>query len=105
MIGRRSTRVQRFVAYLKNAIARVPALSKDAHPNFVKAQLPPSAFTKSGPGITRQLRTALRRLTQEQREVAHRKGWDKNLLRRSPIRYNPKTGKLIGGGKLQMRKP
>jgi hypothetical protein len=62
---------------------RVPGLKGLPDPMIVKAQIPRSMFTKSGPGRTAQLCEALRRFSQPQREIAMAKGWDKGLLRRT----------------------
>ena len=62
---------------------RNPEARKEAHPDFVKVQFPQSSFTKKGPGVTAQIRTALKAFTQEQRAIAYRKGWDRGLLRKT----------------------
>lgn len=50
------------------------------HPDVVRRLLPRSAFRKSGPGVLANIRTALLRMTIQQRLVARRKGWDRGMV-------------------------
>lgn len=50
-----------------------------ADPRLVKRLIPPSSFTKKGPGVTANLRRALLEMQPWQRSVAHRMGWDRGL--------------------------
>lgn len=54
---------------------------KIATPEIVKALLPRSAFTKSGPGVRDKIRSALATMTPNQRKLARRRGWDRGLVR------------------------
>lgn len=60
-----------------------PSARRDPHPNFVKAQIPRSAFTRRGPGVVAELRRVLAGFTQEQRAVCRSRGWDRGLLRKT----------------------
>lgn len=75
--------MSRFRDHILRLILKVPALAQEAHPNFVKAQIPPAVFTRKGPGVTAMLRAVLRGFTQGQMAIAHQKGWDRGLLKKT----------------------
>lgn len=45
------------------------------HPAYVKRLLPSSCFTKRGPGVSANVRAALKRMTPAQRAVCRARGW------------------------------
>lgn len=47
----------------------------------VKAMIPPSSFTKTGPGVRARLRAALVRMTRGERLIARARGWARDLVR------------------------
>lgn len=53
---------------------------------IVKALIPPSSFTKRGPGVRAQLRSALLKMTPEQRELAFDRGWARKSDLRKEVR-------------------
>lgn len=56
--------------------------TKISDPEFVKAMIPSSWFTKKGPGVEDTTYRAFREMTLEQRVVAVERGWiDENWLR------------------------
>lgn len=63
--------------------ARGGLLNRDDLPvaSVVKERLPKSAFTKSGPGVLREVRYQLSNMTTEQRLIARQRKWDRGLVR------------------------
>lgn len=77
-------RAFRFVRnFIRDLFARDPSAKKEVHPDFVKALLPMSGFTKRGPGVVAHVLEVLRGMTQEQRQVCRDHGWDRGLLLKS----------------------
>lgn len=83
-MGRKLTKAAAWIQQTLFAIKQVPGLKKSPNPNIVKVLImrdARSSFTRKGPGVTAQLRSALKDLTPAQRMVAKAKGWDRGLLK------------------------
>jgi len=79
--GRAFARKAQAVLRLRETLAKLDLLPDhpmhplSENPDLVKSLLPPSCFTKKGPGVTAQKNAAVARMTVAQRRVARRHGW------------------------------
>ena len=79
MIGRGARWLRNAILGMLGLTGAATTATASTDPEFIKAQLPRSAFTKSGPGVRASLRNVLKGMTVEQRQVAYARGWSKGL--------------------------
>lgn len=75
-------------AYFQRLFRKTPQAREIVSSDFIKAQIPVAAFTRTGPGIRAALRGALKSLSARQLQLARAKGWDKNVLTKEDLRIH-----------------